>query len=438
MGEFVARPKPQAPATAVRPKPVSHEAAPLQPTSPVAKQAKKRFKKLRLWWLDSWRPMIIGLCVILVVSTVLGFRMSTLTNGVSQAEQQYVTSVDSGQKLLKHPSFMPHKLPTYALFKLDVKTPAAYRATSAIIAVSAIVSGFFILRRWYSLRVAILGSWLVLTSAWLLHYARLARPEASFLLLLPLLWIAVWMYHTPKRRLAITGLICVSVMALYIPAFCWLVLGAIVWQRKTILQQLQQTEWWFRILGGLLALTLMTPLIIGVVLSPRELLLLIGLPASLPSIATLWQNFSNIPVQLLLRGPSDPTFWLPRLPLLDIFSAVMLLLGAYSLRYYIRLIRAQLILAITVIMGIGVVAGGLVTMIALLPIVYLLVAAGIAFMLTQWFTIFPRNPIARGLGTTLMSILVILVSFYHINHYFIAWPNAPATKDTFSTKTLVK
>ncbi len=440
MGDFVVRkPRPTVqPQPQVASKAVKHEADALQPAKQPSKRKTDKFKKLRLWWFDSWRPLVITLGVALVVCTVLGFRIGNLTNGVSPAEKQYVSSVMSGQELVKHPTFMPHKLPTYVLFKLGVTRPGMYRAVSAALAVTAIISCFFILKRWYSLRVAVLGSWLLLTSAWLLHYARLAVPEASFLLLMPLLWTAVWMYNTPKRRLALSVLIAVSIVSFYIPAFCWLIIGAVIWQRKTILALIRQTEWWFRVLAGLLGAILVLPLIISVILSPSQLLLIAGLPTSLPSLSGLWQNISGVPLQLFLRGPDNPATWLARIPLLDVFSTAMLLMGIYSLRYHVLLIRAQLTVATGAILLFFVICGGLVTNLALMPIIYLLIAGGVAFMLTQWFTIFPRNPIARGLGTTIMSILVLLVSFYHINHYFIAWPHAPATNSAFKQILLSK
>lgn len=437
MGDFVA-PKPRPKAT-VQPyaQQVRHEASPMQPANPVIKQARKRFHTLKLWWFDSWQPLLIGLSVALVVSTVLGFRIGSLTQGVSEPEKQYVSSITSGQELLKHPSFMPHKLPTYILFKLGVTRPAAYRAVSATLAIGAVVSCFFILRRWYSLRVAILGSWLVLTSAWLLHYARLAVPESSFLLLMPLLWAAVWMYNTPKRRLAIVVLLVASIVSFYIPSFCWLIIGGIIWQRKIILEQFADTEWWFRVLAGLLTMTLLAPLLYAVIVNHGELLLISGLPNSLPKASEILRNLINIPMHLFLQGPNNPVTWLARIPLLDMFSAVMLLLGIYSLRYHILLIRSQLVVATSVILIFFTLSGGLVTMLALLPLIYLLIVGGIAFMLRQWFVIFPRNPVARGVGTTIMSIVVAMVSFYHINHYFIAWPHAPATRDAFQ-QTLLK
>lgn len=397
---------------------------------------KKHCKQFRLWFLDIWQPLIITLVVGAIVCTILGFRIGSLTNGLSIPEQQYIASVDSGKELLSHPSFLIHKLPTYVFFKLGVERVAYYRLISAAFAAAAVLSSFYVLKRWYTMRIALLGSWLMLTSAWLLHNARLATPEASFLLLMPLLWAAVWMYNTKRRQSAMTALFIISAASFYIPGFLWLVLGAVIWQRKTIYAELKLVSVWFKILAFLGVAIGLAPLIYGASQHTNELLLAAGLPDTLPKLSVITRDLLDIPMNLFLRGPDDPLRWLGRIPLLDIFSSTMLILGIYSLRYHLLLIRAQLLVATAALLTILIAVGGHVTTLALLPIIYLLMAGGIAFMLQQWYVVFPRNPVARSIATTLLSVLVLLVSFYHISHYFIAWPQTPATKSAFGQSLL--
>jgi uncharacterized protein YqhQ len=68
----------------------------------------------------------------------------------------------------------------------------------------------------------------------------------------------------------------------------------------------------------------------------------------------------------------------------------------------------------------------------LIPFAYILIAAGITFMLQQWFTVFPRNPVAKNIGVAIMTLAVVTTTFYHINHYYVAWPNAPQTIKTYN------
>jgi hypothetical protein len=115
----------------------------------------------------------------------------------------------------------------------------------------------------------------------------------------------------------------------------------------------------------------------------------------------------------------------------------MFVLGVYSMRFHIKLVRVQLLVWSSVVLAVLIALGGPVTITVLMPAVYILIAGGVAFMLQQWLAIFPNNPIAKTTATTLMSVTVLLVSYYHINHYFIAWPQTPETKASF-TQTLLK
>lgn len=112
----------------------------------------------------------------------------------------------------------------------------------------------------------------------------------------------------------------------------------------------------------------------------------------------------------------------------------MVIIGVYAYAFRYKLDRTKLLAGIFIVGSLLVALGGGVTISFLMPFVYIVVAGGVALMLQQWSTVFPRNPVAKTLATTLMSIVVALVAFYHINHYFIAWPNAPETHSAFQQK----
>ncbi len=399
---------------------------------------KQIWKKIKAWAIMMWRPILIFIGVALVVSTVFGFHLGSLTNGASSEEVKYVSSIKSGKELLSNPVYSVHKIPVYILFKLNVDSIAAYRAISAAFASLAVVSCFFILREWYTNRIALLGSWLFLTSAWILHAGRLATPEASFLLLMPLLWATVWMYYTTLHKTALLLLSFLYAASFYVPGFGWLLVITAFWQHKRIWQELKNVPWWFRVLCGLVIFAGIVPLVLAGVQAPKELLLAAGLPDTVTNLKMLLDNFFNIPEWLFLSGPNDPVHWLGRLPLLDVFSTTMLVLGIYSIRYHLEFIRVQLLVGSSMLLTLLITLGGPVTITVLMPAIYILIAGGVAFLLQQWFTVFPRNPIAKTIATTMMSVSILLVSYYHISHYFIAWPQSPATKAAFSDKIVTK
>lgn len=389
-------------------------------------------KRVKLWAFDVWRPTAMLLIGLLLAGFIYGSHLGSLTHGASLQEQQYIASVTSGKDLLTHPVYAMHKIPVYLLFKLHVHNLAAYRAISASFMTLAVVACFFVLREWYSNRIALLGSWLFATSAWMLHIGRLATPEASFLLIMPLLWAAVWLYNTTLRKSALLVLSVLIGMSFYIPGFGWLLIASGVWQRKLILKELHDVTPWFKIYCAAIIGILLIPLIWASVLHPSELLLAAGLPHAWPTPQLIIKQILKVPMYLLLRGPADPGRWLGRLPLLDVFSSAMMVLGLYSIRYHLKLVRLQLLLGSSAFMAVLIALGGPVSITVLMPAVYILIASGIAFMLQQWLVVFPRNPIPRTIATTLVSICILLAAFYHISQYYIAWPNTPATRSAFS------
>jgi hypothetical protein len=87
-----------------------------------------------------------------------------------------------------------------------------------------------------------------------------------------------------------------------------------------------------------------------------------------------------------------------------------------------------------VVLGILVALGGSVTIAALIPLMYLAIAAGTHYLLDQWLTIFPRNPVAKFVGVSLVSFVVAFSAFYHLRAYFVAWPQAPETRAVYVVK----
>ena len=389
-------------------------------------------KQFRAWVLIMWRPFLVILAMAVILSLILGFKIGSLTSGVSEAETEYIASATTIDEVLNAPSFLPHKFTVFGANFIGIKSISVFRAISAVFAAVAVVCCFFILREWYSDRIAVLGTWLLLSSAWMLHIGRSATPEVSFLLLFPLLWSVMWLQITTLRKSAWISVTFFTAASVYIPGFIWVLFVAAVWQRKTLIKELKAVPTWFRIFCILLILIVLLPWAWAIYHDSHQLLAALALPSILPNIKELGQQLLTVPAHLLWQGPNDPSRWLGRLPILDIFSTVMLILGAYSLRFHISLNKVRLLLATSLIFIVLITIGGIDTITPLIPMVYLLIAGGIAYMLKQWFSVFPRNPLARTLATTLMSLIVLLVSYYHISHYFIAWPRTPDTKSSFS------
>jgi len=382
--------------------------------------------------LDYWQPVLVGLLMLIIVAGTLGYRLGSLTPGFSLNEVTYIHSAQSGKQIIANPVFAPHKVLTYGLIKLKLTKPIYFRSVSTLMGVIVVMSGFFIIKRWHSRKIALLGSVLLLSSSWLLQTVRLATPEACFLLVLPLLWLASWMYSTSNRRLALFLLFLSVSVAIYIPGFIWLILLLVMWQRKSIANELSQVSVWFGLLLGFMSLIVLSPLAWASWHDRQVLITILGLPQQLSILKDFPFNIVRLASALVWRSQSDAVSHLANLPLLDVFSVLLAALGTYAARFSWRLTRAKLMLSCFVILFLLASLGGSMSPVVLLPIIYLVMVAGLAFLLAQWFSVFPRNPLARFVGVALLAMIVAATSYYHISRYYVAWSQAPETRHSFN------
>jgi len=119
---------------------------------------------------------------------------------------------------------------------------------------------------------------------------------------------------------------------------------------------------------------------------------------------------------------------LGRLPMLDIMSIFMFLLGLYYYERRLSMRRSKTLFG-------GLLVGLFVTSLTgfsvyklsiLLPIIYIFIAGGVNEVITRWLSVFPRNPVARSFGIGILAVSIGFLANYHLMRYFVARPGNPA------------
>lgn len=393
---------------------------------------------LRSWVDQYWR--VASVWSALVGATVLLFtwKLTWLPGGISPAESAYISSASSAGQLLQSPAFLLHKLLTYLLVTLGAHHIAFFRLISVAFALAAVFSMYHILRRWYTRRIALLGSLLFASSSLVLHVSRSATPESSYLLLAPLIVLGLALQSTKRYQTALFVLLASLCLTVYVPGFIWLAIGVMIWRGRRMGRLIKRLSWSRKLLCGGIVMVLLAPAVVALVLHPRELLTVVGLPTHLESVGFYFHRLGSTLAALVWHyNGVDPSQWVRGTAIFDVFTLAMIVLGAYSLRYSHALMRGRLQAGLSLLFWLLIVSAGPVTFVALMPVLYLLVAGGVAFMLQQWFTVFPRNPIARFVAVGLICLSVGLCSYFHIYRYFVAWPHNPQTKSAVIGSYLV-
>ncbi len=386
-----------------------------------------------------WRTLAIWSVLVGAATLLFTWKLASLPGGVSPQELAYISSADSGRELIQSPAFLFHKICTYTLVKLGAHHIVFFRLVSVVFGFAAVSGLYFILGRWYSKRVALLGSLLFASSTIVLHAVRSATPEVSYLLLASVIAVGLSLQSSKHHKKALFVLIASLCLTPYIPGFIWLSVAVCVWQGRRIIRAVSRSPLWLKLLCGASIILLLAPAIMAVWSQPREIFAVAGLPTHSESALFYLRRIPSTLSALIWRyNDGTASQWASSTAIFDVFTLAMAVLGIYSLRYEHRLMRGRLQAGLTALLFTMIVAGGAVGFVALAPIVYLLVAGGIAFMLQQWFTVFPKNPVARGLAVGLLCVSVGMCSYYHIYRYFVAWPYTNQAKTEFQQSYLVK
>lgn len=394
-------------------------------------------KPIKEFFQDYNKEILLVLAGFVLVFLLLWFRLGSLTYGnAAEVETQSRAAAATWHAILDNPLNAPYTVLQRLVMLSGHDGVTSMRLVSTLWAVLAMLLFYMVARGWHSMRVAGLATWLFISSAWFLHIARLATPEVLWLVGI----LGLVVLFSPNRdgrhhRLALPSLLGALSLILYIPAMVWLVLFSVVLRRKNIVEAWEASDGWkirtFSILGSAL---LLVPLVYSLYKNLGLVKTWIGLSGSFEAPLVMVKQFLSVPKQLFISGPLDPVHWLGRLPLLSIFEIVMFVVGAYFYLTHLKAARAKFVIVLSLIAWVVIGIGGLASLSLIVPVVYLVVTTGIAYMLHEWFKVFPSNPLARWIGITIIAIAILLTSIYQTRSYFVAWRYSPETAKVFTQK----
>ncbi len=384
-------------------------------------------------YLRAWRPGLLVLSLALIAYVLYFHRLGTLLPGYSAAERSAYISAVNWHSIAHNPVNAPYKALVWLLTAVAHHGIFMTRVVSASFGVLAVLLFFAIIRPWYSYRIAFFATLLFATSAGFLHVARLGTAQVLQMSVLLLVAVIVWYRRAKKHRILI-GYAAASLFALlvYVPGMAWFELFGVVLLWPTVRRQLQGLHKVHLAGWSALFIAVIAPLAVASIHRPHTLLIAGGLPQNLHSLTHVGSGLLNAVLSIGIRSNGDPAMWVGHTPLLD---AAELVLGALGCYYYLaqhRTIRATFLTGSVIISVALISLGGSVGFAALIPLLYLFIAHGLSSLLDQWFTIFPRNPIARGAGIAVLCLMLFFSVLYQTRIYFVAWPHTMAARQTFN------
>lgn len=387
---------------------------------------------IRQFYIDHWR--MIGLYVFLVLILVFAvtYKLHSLVPGFTASEVQTYQASESLKTIFHNPVNAPYHLLGWIVIKAHTSEPLVYfRVISAWLGLCTLALFCGLLYYWHGHRVAILGTILFGSSDWFLHIARLGTPAVLMFGILALIACGVWLQATMSPY-AMLILLLLSAGLMYVPGMPWIILASLLvnWRRlDTFFSKRLLTV----TIGMIVAIGLLVPLGWAIATTPRTAKLLLNLPSSgWPSLTSTLKHLAAVPLHVFVYGPSSPVFSLGHLPVLSVFASAMFLFGVYYYLQHRPLHRCVVLASLIVVGGIVTALGGPTNIGLLTPLLFLVASAGIGYLFKEWFHVFPRNPIAQGVGVGSLAFLVLLTGAYTTRAYFVSWPDASSTRAVFA------
>ncbi len=360
---------------------------------------------------------IVGIFIILLAT----YKFWQLPNGLSAGEVDSLTISGHFSPVLMISQFYDHlgwiiNLPWTALqwLSLEVFGIGVFGARLPAVLLTALsgVGIALILRKWTRPNIAVISTFLAVTSVMFISLSRSGTAAAmmTFLIVASLLSATVILYTNRKHSFRILlAKIAVGIslaLMLYQPGGVYVVFAfcTVGFLHPKIRLLFVRTKTWKIMLGALAGLVVISPLVAGIILQllnsdfsiAKELFVLNG-SLSIDGLKS---------AAIAMFGIGTGQFGGLITPPITLVGLMIAMLGLARVTTDIFSARAYLILPFTLIAVILTVVKPEMIYLIFIPLV-LLTTVGLEVLVYQWYSLFPRNPYARIFALFPLTILVL-------------------------------
>ena len=249
--------------------------------------------------------------------------------------------------------------------------------------------------------------------------------------------LLLWQLHSRSNKFVPIIVLVALGSLLYTPGALWffLLLGIVYFNRfKNLFYNVKKPAIVF---GIITAILLIAPLVFSFARNLDTLNQWLLIPNNL-ELSEIPRSILRVPSAFIYRMPSEPLINVGRLPIFDVASGILFLIGLNAYRRKLKLDRTKVMIGSALVaIVIGALGELTLSVILLLPFAYSVIAAGIEYLLDEWYSVFPRNPYARSFGLLLITSVVLFSIYYQMTRFFVVWPQTPETRAVYNQSRII-
>ena len=386
------------------------------------------------WVLYRWRYVwgYMALVVLFVVAVIVASIYAP--GGLSQSEINMVgttNSIDFSNLSTLAVVNLPLHLLQYVIFMIFGVSTFTIKLPAILISIVTAISLFFLLRRWFRPNVSILAMLIMVATGQLIFLSQSFTADILYVLYtsLILLFSSLIVQRAKHQRLWKILLSITIGLSLFTPYFWYINLGLLIvalihpHPRHFLVGRKYRTSW---ILAICITLVFTAIAIYFGITNPSFGSLVFGLDSVnlniLANAKSLFQSYFW-PTSLIINGQIAPIIDISALALM-ILGLLKTIVDRSTARTY--MIWIWLLLALPLLL----VRPDLVAVITV-PL-FILLAIGIETLLREWYSIFPKNPYARGVGLVLIIGLVGVMTLSGIERHTYGYKYNPEAVKSFN------
>ncbi|UTX51026.1 glycosyltransferase family 39 protein [Candidatus Saccharibacteria bacterium TM7i] len=386
------------------------------------------------YFLYRWRYVIgYSLIGVLLISLLLFAGLLTPA-GLSEAEMN--SAATSASLSFTNPETLavtnlPYRLLQAGVFSVFGISTFTIKLPSLILGLISAAGFILLLRRWFTLNVAVLASLIAVTTGQFLFIAQSGTPSILYIFWpIIILLLGTQITRVKKHRFAMKAAFVAAVaLSLYTPLSIYPLLAIILTiflhpHLRAVLRRLSKKR---LAIISVLALFLVAPLVYLIVKTPSLGISLIGLPGTWPP--NLLENAITVFKQYFLFW--EPSATTVMTPVFGLGSMLVIAMGLYRLIRTRETTRSYLVTLWILCLIPILLLNPSYTSVSFVPSM-LMLAAGLTSLIGYWYRLFPRNPYARIAGLIPIVILVAVFISTGLIRYAYGYHYTPTVATLFS------
>lgn len=389
-------------------------------------------KRVQFYFKLLWKPVLLATVLLIAALILVLGEPGKVPGGYSYEEVEYFAFVNKSGFLPDNPVNLPifviHKISLYVNDQIST-----LRTINALLGVCAIVLTFFVIKNWQTTRISLMTCILYITATWFLVTTRNATPIIGLLFSVIIPLLVIWNQITTKHKFALVLTALVIGVLLYLPGMIWFFLAGLVWKAKSIFKLLRYSPLWSVVAAVTVFIIVLVPFALNIT-DKNFISSITGVNFGDFSFITYLKNLAIFPVNLFLNSGFHNINNFGGQAIFDVFATILIVAGTINIIKKWRKSRSRFILITLFISYLLIGLGPNIPYVITLPFLILLISYGLSWLLQQWLTVFPRNPLAQNTGIALIVAAIAMSSIYNVYRFYVAWPHMNSTKTIYTIK----